>query len=310
MKQLFSILKQEIQGVINITLPIIMLAYIYPQVLFNVYGRIICSLSIGCFLAYRVYKATWQQAKNLQFAPSGLCKTRFEEDMHICSINPEKIAVRYGYSNELIALNMFNTVSIDPLLWHDIEKDPEAIKAHEILSKYILPQLSENQLNRIAAIRHILTPQAQRFIFKHELGHALYKSTYKKIVMIALIATIATWVGISVALLLSRFLGIISIIAGMVSGGISDLLLAYTSNALFKYPEERKADNFAAIYSSIEEIEAAAHFFEQHQEILDTNNSYLGILRNIPSILLHGYETGFTRARYLRTLVSKKHYNI
>jgi hypothetical protein len=92
----------------------------------------------------------------------------------------------------------------------------------------------------------------------------------------------------------------------MFVGNTSDLLLTFISNAVWKLREEKKADQFAAQYSTIEDIEAAALFFEQHQEILDTYRQPRNFISYIPSFIRTGHPNGKSRSKYLLKLVSQK----
>ena len=83
-----------------------------------------------------------------------------------------------------------------------------------------------------------------------------------------------------------------------------DLILVFVINYFFKLKQERQADIFALRFSTSEEINQVATFFEKHQEILDTYGEKNFFASYLPSTVLIGYPNGKKRAAWLRRLVS------
>ncbi len=297
-----TILKQQIIGIINLSIPVIILYQIYPAILLSTSGKIVCSLLIGIYVFYLNYRATKTQAESLKYIPS-LYKPELEKIIVDCKMDPHSVNLRYGYSNEMVAMTILNTVSIDPILCQRFNHDPEAIKVIDILNHHIISPMAEKQKEKIEKIKNILTPDAQTFIFKHELGHVFANYSYKKLALIGIIATISAYIGLVTTFYFLKVLGFFAIIIGITIAGLIDLIMSYSSNVLFKSREEKNADLFATKFSSPEEIKAAASFFETHQEIVNLNKSSMGILSALPSIVLTGHYDGKTRAKYLRDII-------
>lgn len=302
MNTIVNLLRQEAIGVFRLSIPILLIAYMSPELLFTLYGQIACSWGVGFLIFYQLYTQTKNQATILQFAPSEQNKTMFDQIIETCNFRPETVNLRYGYSNEGLALTMFNTISIDPLIFQDLENDPEALKLKTILETYTIPTMSELQKKRIECVKEIASTSVLQFIFKHELGHVFYNYSFKIITMMATIGFIAAFCGIATAIVYFHLLNKAAILLGMIVGGIIDLTLSYSSNYFFKAQAEKNADLFAAHHSTAEEIKAAVDFFEKHQEIYDTYPQP-GILAKLPSAILTGHQPGKTRACYLRKLL-------
>jgi hypothetical protein len=304
MKALIQVLKQQIIGVMKLSLPLIAIAHVYPDFFYSTLGVITCCFGMGVYIFY----CHWRVAKNmvnaLQFIPTGDYKIDFEKNIQECGMNPQAVALRYSY-NESIASATFNTIGIDPLLWKSVEQDPEALKAIQVLNQYVVPGLSELQKNKLLATQELLCDKSERFIFKHELGHIFYNYSYRKLIVIGIVATLTACCGITAALLCVGFLGKLAILLGIIVSAITDLVLTYASNIVFKLREEQKADLFAAAYSSPEDIEAAANFFEKHQTILDTYKESTLLAKLSPEVA-SGHPHGENRALYLRKLAQQK----
>lgn len=306
MNSFFTILKQEALGIVHLSLPTLVLAYISPELFSTWHGTMVCSLCTGFFIFYRNYDATCKQARALQFSPSEQNKEMFERIISSCKLNPATINLRYGYSHEGLAMAMLNTISIDPLIFRDLDNDPEAVKVKNILEQYTVPTMQELQKKRIDLTKQIASNSVLQFIFKHELSHVFYNYSLKKITLMALIIFIAAFSGISTAIFYFPRLGQAAMLLGMIVSGMVDLILSYASNYFFKAQAEKNADLFAAHYSSPEEIAAAADFFEKHQQIMDTNKEADNFLTKIPSVIATGHPAGKTRAQYLRNIIINK----
>jgi len=298
--------QQQINGVITLSLPFIFLYNIFPDVFTTFAGQIICSLAVGAYLYYCAWKGLRNLEKALQFSPSGDYKTFFNEMITQCGMNPDEIIVRYAYTAESIAMTANNTVIVDPVVCNDLAGDEQAVKVQNIFAHHIEPTLSVVMKKKIEGFRAALTPQVQRFIFKHEVGHVYHNYSQKKFVVIMLLGTLSAYSGILAALNLVAINGWVAVLAGMFTGGIFDLVFTYTSNATWKLQQEKLADVFAVKYSSREDVQAAADFFVKHQQILDENKEFHNFLNYLPSVVLSGHQHGVQRAKYLLKLSDQK----
>lgn len=262
---------------------------------------------MGLYIFYFNYRQVKNLTAALKYSPSGDYKKEFEKNIIQCRMDPERVALRYGYSNEMIATAMLGTVNLDPLLWNTIENDPEAQTVKDILKVHVFPTLSEIQKQRIARTQEILSPGAQRFIFKHELAHVHYNYSIKKLCVLGTIGILSTWLAISVSVLLLPVQSLLALLGGLFVGGVSDLLLTYCSNVLFTSREEKNADLFAAQHSNVEDIEAAAQFFEKLQQIRDATQEVDNLFAKLPSLVATGHYHGKVRACYLRAFLAKSH---
>jgi hypothetical protein len=298
---------QHISGLINLSLPVILMYQVYPS-LFNTYwGMFIYAIMIGIITYYINKRATNAMIQALTYSPSGEHKQQLEEMISLCGMNPQEISLKYAYTNEQIVLTAFNAIILDPISWSYIQTDPEAIKVIAIFEQYTAPTLSEMQKKRLAAIKDIFSPEVQGFFFKRQLAHIYHYYSTKKLLVIGFVGTLAAYIGILAGMSVLHISGILALSLGILVGGLFDILLTYLSNALFKLPEEKAADLFAAQYSSTQEIEATALFFEQYQHLKDTFKDQTNvILSYIPSIFTTGHLDPVTRAHYIRSLAVKK----
>jgi len=295
----FKAFKQQALGVLSIGFMIAAVYFFYPQLLSTTIGKLVCSLLVGLYIYYLQRKATKNLAAALQFIPSGESKAHFDAMISSCNMDPNKIRLRYSYTDSGIAMAMFDTVCIDPLLWNGLESDPEYLKALGVIEQYISPVIPVHIKERLPKFKQILSEGAQRFIFKHELGHVFNNYSEQKLLITGMIGVLAAFIGISVAMAtISLSFG--AFLLGLLSGGLADLLLSYASNLIFKLREEKNADLFAVTYSSPEDIEAAANFFEAHQKIVNAHVEPDNILALLPQQLLTGHPDGKSRAGYLR----------
>lgn len=296
--------KQQIQGVINLSFPLIIIYNLQPAFFVTIYGQILCSLALGAYVYYLNYKQVEQLEKTLQFSPTGDHKDFFNNIIEACQIDPATVVVKYAYTNESIAMAAGTTVIIDPVVWHDVQDDAQAVKVQEIFKLHVEPNLSQLQKDRLTAFHRVLTPAAQRFIFKHELGHIVHHFSFYKLIVVFITGSLAAFAGIMAAVATLQIHGMLAIIVGMVVGGCMDLFLTYLSNLVWKLQQEKAADLFAVQYSSDEDIQAAALFFENHQNILDTHPEQNNVLAKLPSIIKTGHQHGEVRSAYLLKLMS------
>ena len=171
---LFTLLKNQFIGILNLSLPVLAVAYFYPSLLCQWYTILLVSLALGLYIFYLNYKMARNQIDGLLYKPTGLVREKIEKIIIDCGLDPVSFELRYAFSNEMIGSATFNTIIIDPLVWSIIEEDPEAIKVKQILEAQLVPNFSELQKKRYSAIKEVFSPYAQRFIFKHELAHVAH----------------------------------------------------------------------------------------------------------------------------------------
>ena len=297
-----NILYQQLIGVINISIPLIALYFLFPQYLMSFWAIMLCSVIVGVYLANVIYRSTRQLAAGLKFIPSDPYLKFFNKEIEHCGLHAEEVFVRYAYADDGIAVTLLNTIAIDPMQWKGNEDDPEFVKAKSVIETHILPGVSENKKTLHTAIKKIISPDAQTFIFRHELGHIFFKYSLNRVIVVGVIGFIATCVGLmSTRVAMDSLGGFKALVLGMLVGTAVDLLLSYLSNIFFKSREEKKADMFAAQMSSKQEIEAAADFFERYEQYAqEYRKSEGGLIAFMPTILLSGHIGGVGRARYLR----------
>lgn len=296
------VIKQQILGIINLSLPLVVLYLISPIFVISLWGRLVCSLLLGLYVYYLNSKQAQNLTASLKFSPSGASQEVWEHELQRCQIPKGMMTLRYAYTAENIAMTVNQTVIIDPVLWSSIQEDPEAQKVQDVFRNFIESGLSERQKIRLTLIKAALTEPAQRFIFRHELGHAVRQFSRNKLGLIFISGVLFTFAGLSAAVALVPFNGLVAAVAGMFVGGIMDLLLTYATNYFFKVKEEREADLFAIHFSTPEEIKAAATFFEKHQEILNAYGEKNFLAPYLPSTVLTGYPDGKQRAIWLRNV--------
>lgn len=299
---IIATIRQEFTGILNLSIPIIFASYFYPQYLCTVWGILLCSLIIGAYLAYLSYKATSATKNSLLFEPTGAQKKLFEADIIRCGLKSEDVALRYAYTDDAIALTMFNTIALDPMLWSGID-DPEFIKAHDVVAQHVLPGVPENKKQFHAKIKKILSQDAQKFIFRHELAHVFHNFSNKRIALNGLIGFIFTSSALTAAYaMLPSLGGWLALVVGIIVAACVDLSLTYASNYFFKSVAEKNADLFAVQFSSKEEIQAAADFFSGYELAAQEYRKTIGLATTLP-VFITGYIDGISRAKYLREMV-------
>ncbi len=298
--------KQQIAGVINLSLPIIILYNIHPNLIITLPGQLLCSAAIGAYIYFMHYKQLQNLQNSLLYSPTNSHKDDFENLIAQCNIDPNSIILKYAYIPEGIAMTAGKTVIIDPVMWHGTDDDHQAIKVKEIFTTHIENTLTADQKAQLTELHQLLTPESQRFIFKHELGHVVQNYSTKKLFLVFLLGFVATYSGIATAILALQIHGMFAIFIGMFVGGSIDLLLTYGSNVAWKLQEEKAADRFAVEHSSAQEVQAAALFFENHQHVIDRYKQLGNFITNLPSVVLSGHQHGAARSAYLLELLAKK----
>lgn len=294
-------LKQQVIGIIKLSLPVIGLYMLFPSVLANPFGQIICALGVGAYVWFLNKKQHDALMTSLAYIPSTQ-KGYVEALITECNVRPETIQLRYAYTGGQVAMTAGNMIIIDPITFSFCDTDPEAIKVKDIFEKQIQASLPEFQKARINELRTVLTPGAERFIIKHELGHFVDNFSSKKLGVMFIAASSAAYAGIVTSMAVITFGGIPAILVGMFVGGLIDIILAYVSNMFFKLAAEKRADRFAVRYSSQEDIHEAAQFFVKQQELLDKHKGPASLLNLLPIEIAAGYQNGKKRAAYLSQL--------
>ncbi|MFT6765918.1 MAG: hypothetical protein ACJAZS_000812 [Alteromonas naphthalenivorans] len=303
-----SLIINELYSFAVLSLPFVV-AYMYrPQFILSITGALLCSLLIGLRTAFVHYKQADNLAKNLKYSPTGECKDYFDEQIKEAGLNPDDIALRYAYCDSSIAMTVFNTVMVDQMIWKSIDKDPICIEAQSIIKTHIQPTLPAHTKQLHIKINDALTPKAQRFIFKHELGHVVDHYSWKKIALNGVIGFAAMYSGFYVAqVLIAAYDGLLVFGAAVSAASFVGLSLTWIGNALFKAPREKDADLFAAQYSSKEEVEAAADFFEKYEACSQEYRKAIGDTHSeIAPRFLMGYVSGQERVQYLRKIAASK----
>lgn len=298
-------LRQQISGIFNISMPLIIVYLLFPNFLLHLTGQMICSFAVGVYLFLLSYKQIHQMTKALQFSPTGEHKEHFQDLIKSCNLEQKSVELRYAYTNESIAMTVGSTVIIDPILWHGVADDVQAMHVGAIFKEHIEPRLTDAQKQRLTSIYRLLTPSVQNFLFRHELGHVVHHFSLKKLLIIFSIGFVITYIGIQAALYALPVHGLIAIIFGVIVAGSLDLFLTYVSNILFKLQAEKGADRFAVRYSLHEEVVAAANFFVQHQLFLHHQKNIDTTISKVPSIF-QGYQNGVNRSAYLLKILSEK----
>lgn len=299
-------LLQSIISAINLSLPVIVFFYMFPEQVCNSWMPLIISCIMGIYIWYLNYIQHKALESRLLYFPSDKYQEIFESYIKSCNIDPKKIVVKYAYTAQQIAMAISNTIIIDPTTCSICSHDENALPV-----KNVFHQLYESHLNELSKKRQTwqsenLTPEIQSFIFKHELGHVVDHYSYKKLWVIFFIGTLTIYGAIGATKIFLSSIGTIgSISIGLIIGIFLDNFLTLFSNLVFKVAAEKRADKFAAKYSSSEEITQAADFFAREQEIIEIYKDPNNLLLKLPSEILSGHPSGKHRKKYLLNLIGK-----
>ncbi|HSW75625.1 MAG TPA: M48 family metalloprotease [Candidatus Saccharimonadales bacterium] len=300
-------IKQQIIGTLTLSLYVIGLFYLFPSLLLHPLGPILVALILAAVVWRIQFSGHKAFQKALLYVPTGTHKEQFDALIRSCNIEPSMISLKYAYTAEQIAMAASNTIVIDPVLCSLCDEDSNGQIVKNVFAQHIEPHLTSTQKIRLSEFRKILTPQAQCFIFKHEIGHAVDNYSTKKLTVTFLTIMIAVYVGIITAKsLMFHYHAFVATVIGIVVFTLLDYMFPFLSNVLFKLPAEKRADRFAARYSSADEIKAAAYFFKKHQEIINENPEPGNYLARLPSALISGHPDGKTRCVYLLRLADQK----
>jgi hypothetical protein len=288
---------------INFSIPIILIFYMFPALMFNNLADVMISIPMGIWIFYLHYMQLKTAQNSLLYVPSGRHKELFDSYIRLCNFDPSKVIIKYAYTGQQMGMAMGNTLIIDPTTCSICKDD---VNANPVLN--VFHQLYEANLDELGKRRQSLqlqnlTPEIQAFIFKHELGHIVGNYSYKELGVNFVIATLSFYGGISMAKFILSSFGILpAIFAGILAATFLDIFLTLFSNLLFKVRAEKRADYFAAKYSSKEEIIQAAHFFVEEQEIIDVYKNSNDWVLKLPIELYSGHPHAKSRKKYLLQL--------
>ena len=235
------------------------------------------------------------------FAPSKEHKAWFDQELCRMGVDPEKIAIRYIFTGGMLASTYEGIIVIDPLTWNT-----DDIICKNARTFYVSALHGSGKWNQqidafFEKIRQVSTPESQRFIFRHEVGHLVAGDVKKRIIAGSLLAISNCYLSMSFAHYVTdspvkrNMITIASILS-------TSLLFNALYNNIFIALQENNADIFAAQYSTKEEILAAADFFEAHGKALDELQHAQGTWFSSKRFgkLVSGHMRGEERAQFLR----------
>lgn len=197
--------------------------------------------------------------------PSPEQRKKFDELITQCGMKPEDISIYYVWTCGQAVQADVNALKIDPLIWKGIENDPEFEKARYWIAVdgLEIKNLSGNVFKKLyTQIYDVLTLEAQNFMFKHELAHVFYNHEKKRLLKNFSI------LGIGFSTAYGVYVSGFNKWLALWTGWASMELLGSINKRFFHSYEEWLADKFAIKYSSVEEIKAAADFFEKRAKIM------------------------------------------
>lgn len=298
---------QQIIGIISLSLPAIVAYQYIPTHLLNWYGIGFYSFLVGTYVTYIHYCQAQNLKKALLYAPTGHIKEQLELEISRCGMQPDNIFLRYSYLNDNIATSTMNTICIDPMVWKEINADSEVATVNNIIERQVLPNVPTSMKAMRTHIAEALCPAAQRFIFRHELGHTYHAYTPRILFSLYTIGCTMSALGLYAASCIIPLYGAgIALIGGMIIANITDTLLGYVNNALLKVYLEKQADRFAAQFSTKEELESAAQFFEQYEQGAKKYRAATGLAAYLPITALTGHPKMADRVAYLRKAAIEK----
>jgi len=300
---------KELLGLLNLASPYLLLYTFYPTLALSPFSIVIYSFLIGVYTVFMAYQSSRKLEKSLGYRPQTPYKEAFEAEIRAVGLKETQTSVQYAFNDENIALTIFNTIVIDPTMWRGIENDEQFTKVQQILQSHIIPTIPADKQELLHSIKSILNEPSQRFIFRHELGHVKRNYGVRKLLVIGIQAFLVCITTATIAMSLIEVInGYVLFCASVLFAYLLDVLSTLASNVIFKVPEEYAADLFATKFSTREEIEAAANFFEKYDEVSKNyrlkHTPFWQIY--LPDIFSKGYFNGQERARYLRKIAKRK----
>lgn len=299
----------QLQGVLSITFLVTVFFSFFPTLFFEWYGAFAGALIGGLYILFLNYKQYANLKKTLMYVPTGKHLEFFQTLVRACGLQLDDVSFRYAYTAGQIVMTVGNLVIIDPTLCSLADGDSVADTVNGILAQHVEPNLSEHIKKRFAEHKKLLTPTVQEFLIKHEIGHVADNYSIKSLLVHFVQGAFTVYIGIVAVQSMMGYGLPIALPIGMVAGFITDILSTFVMNMVFRYCSEKKADNFAALHSSVNQINTAANFFVEHQKIADQYNDFGFIMKHLPTVVVSGYPAGSLRAAYLRALADQKQNN-
>lgn len=301
-------LRHQFQGVLNLSLPFVPFYFLFPQFALSLLGIAFYFLVVGIYVGYVTYTVAQNKANQFSFIPTGLHSKQFTDEIMRCGLDPKRVLIRYAYADDGIALTFINTIAVDPMLWSTIQDDPEALKARAVVEQHVIPTVDANKRELHGAIKSSLSEGAQKFIFRHELAHVFYNYSIKRSIIAGLVGVIVAALAFVFARnVIAEIGGFGAFSLGVCLAVCVDLLFAYMINFFFKSYEEKRADLFAAQFSTKDTLDEAADFFEQYEKAAQKYRDTIGnIIDKLPTTISIGYIDGVRRAQYLRKIAQSK----
>jgi len=241
------------------------------------------------------------------FAPSKEYRAWFDQELCRMGVDSEKIVIRYMSTGGSVAAAYKNVIIIDPLTWNTDDVICKNAQIQYVSTFCNLGQWNQHLKVFFEQVHQVSTPESQRFIFRHEVGHLVAGDVKKRMSVNSLLAVGSYYLSMSFAdrLTHSPFKKDMVIFASFLS---MSLLFNILHNNTFIASQEKNADIFAAQYSTKEEILAAADFFEAHEKALDELQHVQGTWFSSKRFgkLVSGHMRGKERAQFLRKLAQEK----
>ncbi len=296
-----NVLKQQLIGTVRLTTPVVIAYYLIgPCVCTYVSLRCLIATLLGCCVGYKQYVAMKALANSLLYKPTMPHKQALDSVLQHCNLDPSRVAIRYAFTNGQVAMCILNTVVIDPSILPALPTDEAAVKVCNIIEETMLPSLTEKQRDFLQQQKATITPESHAFMVRHELGHVAHKYSHKRIVATGAVCFIASFAAMTAFVVLAPLVGTLTAcLLCCCLGSCLDIVMSYIVQGTFKYNAEKKADFFAAHRSTVQELHAAAAFFEHHEVHLGQVRS--GIAQYLPARYLSGHPSGQERSCYLRT---------
>lgn len=92
-----NIIKQQLIGIFNLSIPVIVICALYPQILENNLSIFAISCLVGIYVYYLGNRAAKQQVAVLSFIPSGSYKEELDAMIKKCALDPNTINMRYAF---------------------------------------------------------------------------------------------------------------------------------------------------------------------------------------------------------------------
>ena len=136
---MLNMLKREVLGIVNLSMPLIVVYQFYPMAITSLWGVLGCSLLVGLYVYYLNVKQSKNLVASLKYSPSEPYKQEWMRLVQSCNLSEDAVSLRYAYTAENTAMAVYQTLIIDPVVWTLSDQDPEAQKIKDIFQKFIDP---------------------------------------------------------------------------------------------------------------------------------------------------------------------------